>query len=69
MAKPVITIEEVAELRRLDAELLNALKRVSGAMQTEQPGHSLEGEALARVDAARKTVAEIKRRIKEIRGG
>jgi uncharacterized protein involved in propanediol utilization len=36
------------QLRRLDAELLNAWKRVSEAIQTEQPGHSLEGEALAR---------------------
>lgn len=69
MAKTRLTHEEAAELRRLNTELVNALQRVTDALHTEAPGHALEGEALARVEAAEKTVAAIQDRIKAIRHG
>jgi hypothetical protein len=66
MAELPFTPEHKAELRRLHAELTAELIRAMAAIDSEVPGHSLEGEALARLESVEKTIAAIRRRIKEI---
>ena len=62
-----VTPEELAELRRLKAELPEA-KRAAAPPPTLSPAHNMEGEPLARWIAAEERVASIERRIKEIEG-
>ncbi len=66
MAKITFTPEHRAELHRLRIQLIAELDRAMAAIDSEVPGQSLEGEALARLEAAEKTIAAIRKRIKEI---
>jgi hypothetical protein len=68
MAKTSFTPEQKAELHLLRAELTAELDRAMAAIDSEVPGHALEGEALARLESAEKTIAAIRKRIKEIQG-
>jgi len=56
------------ELKRLYAELPGAYRHAAEALQTEPPGHLLEGAALQRFMEADAKAAAIVRRIKEIQG-
>jgi hypothetical protein len=69
MAKTIFTPAHKAELYKLRAELVAELDRAMAAIDSEVPGHSLEGEALARLEAAEKTIAAIRKRIREIPAG
>jgi hypothetical protein len=66
MAKITFTPEHRAELHQLRMQLVGELDRAMAAIDAEVPGHGLEGEALARLEAAEKTIAAIRKRIKEI---
>ncbi len=66
MAKITFTPEHRAELHRLRIQLIAELDRAMAAIDGEVPGQSLEGEALARLEAAEKTIAAIRKRIKKI---
>jgi hypothetical protein len=68
MAKIMFTPDHRAELHRLRLQLIAELDRAMAAIDGDVPGHSLEGEALARLEAAEKTIAAIRKRIKEIQG-
>jgi hypothetical protein len=69
MAKTAFTPEQKAELHRLRAELTAELDRAMAALDSEVPGHSLEGEAFARLEAAEKTIDAIRKRVREIQAG
>jgi hypothetical protein len=66
MAKITFTPEHRAELHLLRMQLIAELDRAMAAIDSEVPGQSLEGEALARLEAAEKTITAIRKRIKEI---
>jgi hypothetical protein len=68
MAKSFITPAEAKELTRLYQELGVADQRALDALQTDPPGHALEGETLARLAAADKAVGEIMKEIRAIWG-